>query len=32
MAEMASDPAIQAGNAAIAWEFAAAESDGLADH
>jgi hypothetical protein len=29
MAAMASDPAIQADNAAIAREFAAAESDGL---
>jgi len=29
MAEMAADPAIQAENAAIAREFAAAESDGL---
>ena len=29
MAEMASDPAIQAENAVIAREFAAAESDGL---
>jgi hypothetical protein len=29
MAEMAADPAIQAENAAIAREFAAAEGDGL---
>lgn len=31
MAEMASDPAIQSENAAIAQEFAAAENDGLPD-
>jgi hypothetical protein len=29
MAEMASDPAIQSENAAIAREFASADSDGL---
>lgn len=29
MAEMASDPAIQAENAAIAHQFAAADGDGL---
>jgi hypothetical protein len=31
MAEMASDPAIQSENTAIAREFAPAESDGLCD-